>query len=153
MSEGKIFYGYIPPKSFAFSNMSEALGHFIAALVSVECSRFIQYIETHPSKGNSYLSHFLAPYTLRDWSTGVIDEIVWRKRGRQAKESIQLWATAMIEFNTFFRDVGIEDPVKFVEEKKLVIRAGRDKFGWSPNIEEIDKILKLGINDIKMTNI
>lgn len=150
MASLDIIQGYIPPPSFAFSTMSEALAHYISALCSSECARFVMYIETHPSRKNAHLTQFLSPYALADWATGTVDEIVWRGRGRLAKESLQMWAMSMIEFNTLFREQGIVDPIKFVEDRGLVQRF-EGRFGWEPNIGQIDKLLKLDIASIDIS--
>ena len=134
--------GYIPPYSFAFVDMKEALLHYIAALCSVECARFLMYIDTHPSKKNSHLSQFLSPYTLADWAVGNIEESAWKDRGSDAKKNLSRWAMAMIEFNTLFRAKGVTDPIGFVEEKGFVIKE-KEGFGWAANHEKIKNLLNV----------
>lgn len=138
------FFGYIPPKNFSFENMREAIGSLIAALTSLECARFMQYINTHSGSKNSDLAKFLPAYTLADWSRGDIDPRAWSGRESGAKESLQRWAYSMIEINTFFRKYQIHNPIKYLEEKGF-IRRSQDHYGWDPVAEKVAEFLGVPI--------
>ena len=145
-----VMYGYIPPRSFAFTSMAEALAHFIGALCSAECARFMLYIDTHPTKKDSHLVQFLSAYTLADWAVGKIEESLWLGKEKNAKEALQRWAVAMIEFNTLFRDKELADPADFVEQKGLVT-SQEGHYGWEPVLEKIDEMLNFDIAGVDIT--
>lgn len=144
MENDEIIFGYIPPNSYSFASMKEAIGALVAALTSLECARFMQFIETHSGNKNNDLARFLPAYTLADWSRGQIDPRAWTGREKSARDGLQRWAFAMIEINTFFRRYQIENPIMFLEEKNLIKRS-EDDFGWSSVRDEIETFLGISL--------
>lgn len=113
----------------------------IASLCSQECARFLKFIAEHPKK-NTTVGRFLPAYTLINWSEGNIDQVVWYGRERGAKESLIRWANSMIELNTWFKDQGIEDPIRFITKERL-IKPSKRGFGWEPNPIKLQEFLKI----------
>ena len=138
-------FGYIQPVDFNFKTMQEAVCALIAAIVSLDCARFVQFVETHPVNRDSTLSRFLPAYTLAEWAEGKISEDAYMGREAGAKDSLVRWAYAMIEINTFFRRYKIENSIKFLEDNSLVKKSDLH-FGWDPNLEAIQKFLGMEIS-------
>lgn len=146
------YYGYIPPSSFAFTSVKDAILIMIGAICSLECARYVQYIYNHPVKADSGLSKFLPRYALAEWAIGKIDPVVYSGRGAYAKQSLQIWAHTMIEMNTFFRTHNIKDPIEYLEVKKGLIKRSEEHYGWDPVPEKIKEILGVDISSPNQKN-
>lgn len=135
MKEMSSRFGYIPPKIHEMASLQEAVLCLISAICSLECARFIQFVETHPVSNDPnarHLAAFLPPYTLADWAAGKVPDEVSKGREKGAGEALRRWAFSIIELNTFFRSFGIVDPIGYLEKQNLVIRSTKD-FGWDVN--------------------
>jgi hypothetical protein len=153
MVAAKYVSGYVPPESFAFKSVAEAIGHIVAAICSPQCARFMEYVvDTHPARDNDEMAQFLPPYTLADWSAGNIDEVVWKGREPGAKESLRRWASAMVEFNTFFHGEGIDNATEFVESGGYIVKSTKH-YGWDPNWPVIrTKLAELNLEAVDPTS-
>lgn len=161
-------YGYVPPANYCFSSESEGLAHLAAALATPECSRYLEYVTIRSdaispvgagdddlaangssskveslSKDSSPLRAFIPAYTLASWAQGEIDDTVYRGRDLGGRDSLRRWAVAMIEIHSYFRHLGVEDPIGLAEKKRLVSQ-DQSYFGWVANTDAIVALLSGG---------
>ena len=132
--------GYIPPRSFAFADLTRAMRHYVCAVTSVECTRYLHYVATHPAQKDNYTSRFLNVYILAEWAQGRIEEAVFKGRERGARDSIRRWAHSMVEFNTIFKELKIIDPIGVLETHGVIRRLSGD-LGWEADLDVMQAVL------------
>ena len=139
---------YIPPRSFAFDSVALGIGALCSALCSVECARFLEFVDQNRGRSGAStpeLSCFFPVYTLGEWSEGIISESVWIGREDGARENLIIWAKAMVEINSFFKELSKEeelvDTISFIEDEEFIRVAPDGDYGWVPNIEKISAML------------
>lgn len=134
------YSGYLPPKSFKFDSRKLALAQFAAALCAVECARFYRH---SPSANSNPLSLFAPAYALADWAVGKVDSGVYAGKERGAYDGLVVWARSILEFNSFFRSIGIEDPLGEVVRLGLIER--QPSGGFRPNIKRFASYLSINL--------
>lgn len=145
MNGSKKLVGFIPPRSYQFKSVAEALGYLVAALTAPEASRFVAYTQRHPSRNQENLARFFPAYALAEWAGGEVPVEVWHGLEDGARDSLVTWAKVMLELNSFFRLADVENYVEFVEKKELV-RWDEETRSWEANVQAVRDVLGLAID-------
>lgn len=140
MNETPSYYRYPDRQSYVFKDINEAILGFIVAVTCVEYARFMRFSLTHPSRKDDSTSIYLNVYTVAQWASGNIEAGVTSGREAASKEDLKNWATSMLEFNSFFREHGVLNPIGYLESKGL-ISWDQKRQCWTPIIKVIEKFI------------
>jgi len=138
MTESSSYYRYPDRQSYVFKDINEAVLGFIVAVTCIEYARFMRFSLTHPSRKDDSTSIYLNVYTVAQWAGGNIDSSVTSGREPSSKEDLKNWATSMLEFNSFFRENGVLNPIGYLESKGLISWDSK-RLCWIPVIKAIEK--------------